>query len=237
MRPVFRLFIDFDGTIALADSTDDLLERFAAPGWEVAETEWLAGKIGSRECLSRQVDLLRLRPEALRAFVATVEIDPGFRDFVALAQSLGVPVAVVSDGLDLVIQGALRGAGLSLPVFANTLTWRGADRWSLAFPYSDPDCGSQSGHCKCRSLAVDGPGAVLIGDGRSDYCGAASADFVFAKASLLDHCRAAAIPHEPFTSFADLAPRFAAFALERGFDIGRTGRRSRRAAKETEAQP
>lgn len=218
MRP-FRLFVDFDGTISLADSTDALLERFAEPEWETAETDWLAGKIGSAECMRRQVATLRLRPEALHAFVATVELDPGFKDFVALAGSYGAPIAVVSDGLDLVIQGALKNAGLSLPVFANRLTWQGGDRWSLAFPYASPGCEAEAGHCKCKSLSTDRTAAVLIGDGRSDYCGAGAADFVFAKAALLDHCRANKIPHEPFTGFSDLAPRFAAFAQTKRWPV------------------
>lgn len=215
MRPSFRLFVDFDGTISTEDSTDELLERFAEPDWEAAETDWLAGRIGSLDCLRRQVDALRLRPEALHAFVSSVEIDPGFRDFVETARSYGAPIAIVSDGLDLVIQGVLRAAGLSLPVFANKLVWRGGDRWSLAFPYSDPGCASGAGHCKCRSLEVDGASAVLVGDGRSDRCAAVAADFTFAKSILLDHCRANDLPHERFDGFRDLIPRFQRFAESR----------------------
>ncbi len=46
---------DFDGTITLKDSTDLLLDRFADPAWLDIEKEWLLGKIGSRECLERQL--------------------------------------------------------------------------------------------------------------------------------------------------------------------------------------
>ena len=50
--------IDFDGTIALEDTTDVLLDRRADPAWLDVETEWLAGRIGSRECLAQQAALI-----------------------------------------------------------------------------------------------------------------------------------------------------------------------------------
>ena len=43
------VLVDFDGTIALEDTTDLMLERFANPLWRSVETEWVAGRIGSRE--------------------------------------------------------------------------------------------------------------------------------------------------------------------------------------------
>src|SRR5258708_36358064 len=60
-----RMFVDFDGTIALEDTTDVILERFALPEWRVVEADWVAGLIGSRECLARQVDMIRARPDDL----------------------------------------------------------------------------------------------------------------------------------------------------------------------------
>lgn len=58
-----RVFVDFDGTISLEDTTDVILERFADPEWRTVEAEWLAGRIGSRECLARQIDLVRASRE------------------------------------------------------------------------------------------------------------------------------------------------------------------------------
>jgi 2-hydroxy-3-keto-5-methylthiopentenyl-1-phosphate phosphatase len=50
----------FDDTITLKDSTDLLLNRFADPCWLDIENEWLKGKIGSRECLERQLRFVRM---------------------------------------------------------------------------------------------------------------------------------------------------------------------------------
>jgi 2-hydroxy-3-keto-5-methylthiopentenyl-1-phosphate phosphatase len=45
---VFFVICDFDGTITLKDSTDLLLNVSLIP-WLGIESEWLRGKIGSRE--------------------------------------------------------------------------------------------------------------------------------------------------------------------------------------------
>ncbi|MET0313927.1 MAG: MtnX-like HAD-IB family phosphatase [Hansschlegelia sp.] len=208
MRSLPNIFVDFDGTISLQDTTDALLERFAEPAWLDVEADWVEGRIGSSECLRRQVELLRISPEALHAYIASVRIDPGFSGFLALARSLDLPVTIVSDGLDLIIHGALREAGVSVPVVANRLVWKGEDRWSLEFPNASAVCAA--GHCKCLTLADRGS-TILIGDGRSDYCAAEMADFVFAKSSLVDHCRDHGVSYEAFSNFRQLTPHFAAF--------------------------
>ncbi|UPG74566.1 MtnX-like HAD-IB family phosphatase (plasmid) [Roseomonas gilardii subsp. gilardii] len=213
MSAEFQVHIDFDGTISLQDTTDLLLERFAEPAWLDVEAEWLRGAIGSRECLRRQVELLRLTPEAMEGFIASLRIDPGVPDFVAFCRARGLPVTVLSDGLDHVVSGVLRRAGLGdLPVLANRLEQAGADRWVLRFPHARAECRAASGHCKCARFTAPAvrPG-LLIGDGRSDFCAAGEAEFVFAKSRLIAHCEAEGIAHQPFRDFAELLPRFLAW--------------------------
>ncbi|MBV8961932.1 MAG: phosphoserine phosphatase, partial [Hyphomicrobiales bacterium] len=72
-----QILLDFDGTIAIEDTTDCLLERFAPPSWRDVEDAWEAGLIGSRECLARQIELVRASEEDLERFIADVHIDPG----------------------------------------------------------------------------------------------------------------------------------------------------------------
>jgi 2-hydroxy-3-keto-5-methylthiopentenyl-1-phosphate phosphatase len=197
------VFVDFDGTISVGDTTDLILERFADPSWQAVEADWVAGRIGSRECLARQIDLVRASPQTLDAFARNSAIDPHFAGFAALCAAHGLPVTVVSDGLDRVATAMLGRAGLHLPIIANHLEWLGEDRWRLGFPHAREDCRASAGHCKCATLAA-GPGAlrVLIGDGRSDFCAAAAADLVIAKGALAVYCGNNAIPFEPFTDFA-----------------------------------
>ena len=199
-----HVLVDFDGTIVPEDATNQLLETFAPASWLEIEEEWQSGRIGSRECMERQIDLVRARPEQLDAFLAAVKIDPDFADFVAVCKRNGARVTVVSDGLDRCVRTVLQAARLDLPFFANRLEWLGGDRWRLAFPHAKDDCKALMGNCKCA--VARGPVEtvrIMIGDGRSDFCIAESAHFVLAKAKLLEHCRANDLPHMAFRSFAE----------------------------------
>ncbi len=199
-----HVFVDFDGTIAPVDTTDLLLERFADPAWHKIEDDWKAGRIGSRECLVRQIDLVRATPAALDAFVDSIEIDPHFKSFVGLCREHGHTVSVVSDGLDRTVGAVLARAGIDLPTFANHLAWLGDDRWKLTFPFARGDCRALSGNCKCQfaEAAASHP-RIMIGDGRSDFCIAGEVDLVLAKSALERHCKTNNIPYISFSTFAD----------------------------------
>lgn len=209
------MLVDFDGTIAPTDTTDLLLERFAEPEWHDIEDDWKAGRIGSRECLVRQIDLVRATPAEMDAFVDSIDIDPGFSRFVDFVQHLGYPIAVVSDGLDRTISSVLDRNGIDIDYFANRLEWRGGDRWHLLFPHARSDCSTLSGNCKC-AFAEGQPRQlkVLVGDGRSDFCLAGRADLVLAKDGLLNHCRNNDLPHIAFDDFNQATTLFARWLAE-----------------------
>ena len=209
----WTILCDFDGTIAVEDVIDSLLDRFGRPGWEVLEQDWRAGRIGSRECMAGQVDLLQMTRAELDAHLGQLWIDHAFPGFVAKARALHVPIRVVSDGLDYAIEQILGRYGLDdLPVTANHLApGVPPKQWQLTSPFQASGC--RSGTCKCACVAQASSGGaktLLIGDGASDFCAADRADFVFAKHRLIEHCRAAGIPYVPITGFEDaleLLPR------------------------------
>lgn len=207
-----RVLVDFDGTIATVDTTDLLLETFASPAWQEVEEDWKAGRIGSRECMVRQIALVRATPRALDEFVDTIEIDPAFAGFIAFCRARGLDVTVVSDGIDRTVGATLRRHGLDLPFRANHLEWLGEDRWRLTFPHARGDCRSLSGNCKCQ-FAVAPPETVrvVVGDGRSDFCVAGEAELVLAKGALAKHAAANGLPHFSISSFAEATPLLAAW--------------------------
>jgi 2-hydroxy-3-keto-5-methylthiopentenyl-1-phosphate phosphatase len=207
-----HVLVDFDGTIAAVDTTDALLERFALPEWQEIEAEWKAGAIGSRECMVRQVDLIRATPEAMDAFIATLKIDPDVPAFVELCRLRGLEVSVVSDGLDRTVNTVLQANGIKAVTRANALQHRGGDRWKLAFPHAREDCKALSGNCKCATPdRVATSLRVVVGDGRSDFCVSEQADFVLAKDKLVAHARAKHLPHVSFTTFADASRKLSAW--------------------------
>jgi len=200
----WEILCDFDGTIVTDDVTDRLLETFAAPAWRDIEREWRAGRIGSMECMRDQVALIDATPAVLDAEIARSKIDPEFPAFVALARWHGLPVTIVSDGLDRVIRYVLNRVGLSdLEIRSNRLSYRGEGQWQLDFPSAAPDCNAGSGTCKCAIARRDSRRTLLIGDGRSDFCAADAADFVFAKSHLVTHCQKTGVAHAVFRDFAD----------------------------------
>jgi len=201
----WNILCDFDGTITPDDVIDGLLERFGLPGWQALEDDWRDGRIGSRECMQRQVELLDVSAPDLDDYLDTVQIDTGFGDFVAAAKGRGHSVSIVSDGIDYAIHRILKRHRLfDLPVAANhLLPTTSARRWQLTSPYAEASC--LSGTCKCMRIqdarARPARPVLLVGDGRSDFCASESADFVFAKAALLDHCRANGTAHRPIADF------------------------------------
>ncbi|MFY0730366.1 MtnX-like HAD-IB family phosphatase [Pseudomonas sp. NFX15] len=200
----WHIVCDFDGTITRTDVIDGILQRFADPSWEAIENEWLTGAIGSRECLSRQLSLVKASTSDLLGYFDSIEIDPDFPDFVDHAIDLGASFEVVSDGIEQGIARILARNYVSLlPILANRLRQVDHDRWRIDFPYASDACRAAAGNCKCKST----PGTkrvLVIGDGQSDMCVAASADFVFAKDRLAEHCERNGIAYARFSSFAEL---------------------------------
>ena len=203
----WSILCDFDGTIALDDVVDELLVRFGLAGWRELEERWRAGHIGSRECMSAQVELLDVRQDEFDAYLDLVVIDAAFPAFVARAREFGMSIRVVSDGLDYAIQRILSRHGLGeLPIVANQLLSAGTPgRWRLKSPFAVASC--RSGTCKCRQVSATQDGrrqlSLLVGDGASDFCVAGKADLVFAKGRLIEYCRLERISHRPIAGFAD----------------------------------
>jgi 2,3-diketo-5-methylthio-1-phosphopentane phosphatase len=202
-----QIVCDFDGTVTPFDVTDAVLERFAAPEWRRIEQDWLDGAIGAGRCMELQIGLLSVSPRALDAFLDSVPIRAGFREFADFCRRSGRRLRVVSDGLDYAITRILRRHGLGgLPVVANRLLCTpGPDAdapaaFALAFPHNAGDC--PAGVCKCRAVA-DGGEFLLIGDGRSDCCVAGAASFTLALqgGELERRCSARGYPHVTFTDF------------------------------------
>jgi 2,3-diketo-5-methylthio-1-phosphopentane phosphatase len=201
--PEWNILCDFDGTIAVEDVIDSLLDRYGRPGWEVLERDWREGRIGSAVCMAGQVGLLDMSHDELTAHLGGLHIDHGFAAFVQATIEGGIPLEIVSDGLDHAIHAILANHGIdSLPTVANKLRQVAPRAWNLTSPFSADGC--RSGTCKCARVDVArqrGGKTLLIGDGASDFCAADRVDFVFAKNRLIEHCRAAGIPYAPIASF------------------------------------
>ncbi len=196
------VFCDFDGTITTADVGQHLLGRFAGPEWLQFHDDYDAGRIGSRECLVSQWDLLVPDEEALRAAAAEVPLDPGFAPLAAALRDAGAELVVVSDGFGFYAEEVC--AALGVPVLTNQIDWATG---RLEFPHEDRCCAcSTCGVCKqapIKDAHHAGRSTVLIGDGTSDRKAALLADVVFAK-ELAAWCFTFDVAYQRFETLADV---------------------------------
>ncbi len=207
-----RFFTDFDGTVTKKDVVDLILERFASSEWKEVEQEWVSGKIGSRECLTRQIALVSATKQELSQLVSEVEIDPYFFSFLKTTKDLDIPVTIVSDGFRWVIEEILkrvsknsRGLASTLPIFSNQLEWHGSNV-QVRFP-KGPVCGHACANCKARVIEDHreaGQKIIFIGDGLSDRFAATVSDLTFAKSKLLKFCEEKKLMHKKYSSFKEI---------------------------------
>jgi 2-hydroxy-3-keto-5-methylthiopentenyl-1-phosphate phosphatase len=209
------VFLDFDGTISRADVVDAILERFAAPEWLAVEAEWRAGRLGSRECLRRQMALVTASEAGIDALVDAIGIDEGLVALLDVCAGAAVPVHIVSDGFDYCIRRLLRlapahaqGRMAAVDVWSSHLEPAAGDRWRTAFPHPPEACAHGCATCKpavMRQLASGAGPAIFVGDGLSDRYAAGVADLVYAKDKLASYCVEQNIAHVPFRRLADVA--------------------------------
>jgi 2,3-diketo-5-methylthio-1-phosphopentane phosphatase len=203
-----QVWIDFDGTISVQDVLDEMIRRYATnDSWRVIEAQWQSGLIGSRECLSAEFSLIRISTDELHSFLEVIQVDPGFDALVRLCSEYGVPLTILSDGVETFIRRVLRRhQAHDVSVRANSISHLG-DRLELLCPHSSARCRSGAAHCKCDSAKALSRGhrsSIYIGDGRSDLCPARSCDVVFAKGALAAALEKERRPFVPFSGLGDV---------------------------------
>jgi 2-hydroxy-3-keto-5-methylthiopentenyl-1-phosphate phosphatase len=103
-EPQAVVFLDFDGTITRRDATDAILEAFADRRWLDVEEAWITGRIGSRDCLAAQMDLVTATRDQVDQLLDGIDVDPGFRSLLDGCEAKSLPVHIISAHF----RGALR---------------------------------------------------------------------------------------------------------------------------------
>jgi 2,3-diketo-5-methylthio-1-phosphopentane phosphatase len=207
------LFLDFDGTISRRDAVDVILETYADPNWLTFEEEWRAGRIGSRDCLRAQIDLVRASRKQLDALLDEIGIDEDLIALLEMCAMQNIPAHIISDGFDYCIRRILSGANKRIASFlrggrvcAAHLESRGR-LWCTEFPFFHQTCGHGCATCKpavMRLLNKTNAPAIFVGDGFSDRYAVESADLVFAKDGLAEYCTEQSIEHTPFQNLGEV---------------------------------
>jgi 2-hydroxy-3-keto-5-methylthiopentenyl-1-phosphate phosphatase len=208
----FKIFSDFDGTIAKKDVGAEIFKKFLDKN--VVSTivdDLLSGRISSRECWEK---LCKSAPfmnkEELDNFILSQEVEPSLHGFIDYCEKKGYEVYILSDGFDYYIDRILKRENLGhLKVYSNKLILSDEGKLLPSFPFYSDDCRS-SANCKRNHVLANSSEedyTVFIGDGSSDFDAIQYVDFIFAKDDLLKYCESNRITFFPFKNFDDVVLR------------------------------
>lgn len=212
MDKVFKIFVDFDGTITKEDTGDAIFTKFGNPDTvQQIITDLLSDRISAKDCwikLCRSVD--SIDKNRLNEFILKIEIDKTFHSFAEYCNKHQINLFILSDGFDYYINLILQREKLEyLPVFSNKLKINERNKLLPEFPFYDSGCTS-SANCKRNHIinnSSDDEFTVFIGDGNSDKYTIHFCDFIFAKADLRKYCERERISYFPFNNFSDVLER------------------------------
>lgn len=202
------IYCDFDGTVTESDNIIALMKKFAPEGWETIKDQILARELSISEGVGRLFSLIPTKwKEEITAFaIENAKIRPGFKEFVDFARSEGIPLYIVSGGIDFFVYPILNNYGPFDGIYCNESDFSG-DRIKILWPYQcDSFCQHDCGCCKpsiIRKLTNKDSFTIVIGDSVTDLEAAKHADFVLARDLLQEKCEEWEINHQGFSTFYD----------------------------------
>lgn len=206
-KPV--IFCDFDGTVTERDNIISMMEKFAPQGWELIKDQILSRQISINEGVGKLFSLLptNLKEELTEFAIGNAKIRPGFEEFVEFARAKGIPLYIVSGGIDFFVYPILEKYGPFDGVYCNESDFTG-ERIKILWPNEcDSLCKNDCGCCKPSIIRKlnnhEDRFKIVIGDSVTDLEAAKHADFVLARDLLQEKCVEWGINHQGFTSFFD----------------------------------
>lgn len=198
---------DFDDTAAVQNVAELLLKRFGDPTWEQVRLRFRAGHLTLKEYQEITFRTIQADRATMQGYVQQhATLRPYFRELWDHCAAAGIPMAIVSHGLDFYIEALLDRERLGdVPVYA-VHTRFDAEGINYEYRYTYP---GQEHQGNSKGWVVDhyqqhGYHVLYVGDGRSDLEAAAKADLVFAHSTLAGECRQRGIPFRPFQDFRDV---------------------------------
>ena len=197
---------DFDGTITTNNISLLLREKFAIGNWRKTDVDYLHGRLTVERSNQLQFILIKEQEDKLQEFVRQhIKVRPGFAKFVSYCRKNGIPIVIVSSGLDFYIEAVLNKIGasdLELHCARTSFTKDG-----IAVSYIGPDGGTVREGFKKKYLVwlrKRGGRVAYIGDGLSDLEAARAADCVFATGHLHSLLNTSSVRHHTFSDFHDI---------------------------------
>lgn len=204
MKDIF--LIDFDGTIAINDSTHVLANRFIPQKYEAYRQRFREGKTNVKQFVHDLLTSLNIDQETFRKTLhQEILVDKSFKDFM----NKDIEARIVSAGTKLNVVYSLETIGLTFDannIYANDICFKGTEI-ELQYPYLDKseENGVDKASIICKYKDA-GYRVIFVGDGPSDYHAAKEADVVYARrgTKLEKKCSEYNISCMTFTDFNEL---------------------------------
>ncbi|KAL7412702.1 HAD-like domain-containing protein [Mrakia frigida] len=218
----FVVLSDWDGTITNMDSNDYLTDNlgFGKDKRRQMNLEVLHGEATFRDNFKLMLDSVPTPfAEAAQILSDNIKLDPGFKSFYEYCKANGIPVIIVSSGMEPLIRAVLgrligEEEAQKIEIIANGVKFtdeaQKGETWEIVFRHPE----SGFGHDKSKAILPyadlpNPPTLFFLGDGVSDLSAAKHADLLFVKDKLdgendlADYCIKEGIKHKMFVSFDD----------------------------------
>jgi len=206
-KPV--IYCDFDGTITESDNIIAIMKQFAPPEWVEIKDLILSRQISVNEGVGKLFSLLpsNKKKEITEFAIENAKIRPGFKEFVGYVREKGIPLYIVSGGIDFFVHSILAEYAPFDGVYCNHSDFS-EETINILWPHEcDSSCNNDCGCCKpsiMRKLNNPmGSFKIVIGDSVTDLEAAKHADFVLARDLLQEKCVEWGINHQGFHTFFD----------------------------------
>jgi len=222
----FVVLSDWDGTITDKDSNDFMTDNLGfGPVKRKAENlKVLTGESTFRDTFRGMLQSVQVPFEECKQILRdNIKLDPGFKEFYRWCKENGVPVIIVSSGMEPIIRAVLTNLiseeeANEIDIIANDVEFTDPEKvgktWEIV--YRHPESGF--GHDKSKAILPyrdlpHKPTLFFCGDGVSDMSAAAHADLLFVKltaegqSDLARYCRKEHIKNVEFYDFTKVLAR------------------------------
>lgn len=202
------IYCDFDGTITESDNIIAIMKKFAPPEWEGIKDQILSQEISIRQGVGGLFSLLPSdrREEITKFAIENAKIRAGFKEFTEFTREAGIPLYIVSGGIDFFVHPILSEYHPFAGIYCNESDFSNSKIEILWPNECDPLCNNDCGCCKpsiIRKLNHQNSFKIVIGDSVTDLEAAKHAEFVLARDLLQEKCQEWGINHHGFMTFFD----------------------------------
>jgi len=199
---------DFDGTVTLNDTFENVLAKFAKGDWRTVDDQYLRGEITLEECVRRQGAMVQVPSSQILSYLDGVtESRPNFDKLIEFCKTNHFPLVIVSAGLDFVIEHFLTREKFrnKVELFAASAKCTPTGiKFKWPKPKSNRSMNLKDDMVRYYKRRADT--VAYIGDGRWDLQALRSADrrFVIRNSKLAELCKEQEIQATTVTDFQEV---------------------------------